>query len=405
MENNAPTKWTKLKWSMPWMTNYPFWRVREWFSRPREMTKQHLIFIIANHFEPAWGVSGNAGLKLQIKRVNAWSEKAKGIAESLKDSEGRSYRHTYFYPIEQYHSELLEILSEMQADDLGEVEIHLHHGVEKPDTAENLKRVLTDVRDTLAEKHKILSRMENVNHPVYAFVHGNSALANSAGGFYCGVNEEMQILAETGCYVDMTLPTAPDRTQVKMLNTIYECEHPFDKPVPHRSGNHLKVGKTQIKFPFIFTGPLVLNWTERSRGLVAPRLDDGVLAANQPLDIARFERWRKARIGIEGKEDWIFIKLYCHGFIEQDQDSMIGERALRFFSEVIEHGERSGKYQVHFATAREAANMVFAAVDGKDGSPGEYSNYLVKSIMQSVNKTVAKASFLFAFGNILNVLI
>ena len=39
---------------------------------------------------------------------------------------------------------------------------------------------------------------------MYAFVHGNFALANSAGGRYCGVDEEMQILAETGCYADMT---------------------------------------------------------------------------------------------------------------------------------------------------------------------------------------------------------
>ena len=48
----------------------------------------------------------------------------------------------------------------MQAEGLGEVEIHLHHGVEKPDTAENLRKVLIEFRDCLAEEHKCLSRFD-----------------------------------------------------------------------------------------------------------------------------------------------------------------------------------------------------------------------------------------------------
>jgi hypothetical protein len=31
-------------------------------------------------------------------------------------------------------------MAAMQAEGLGDVEIHLHHGVEKPDTAENLAK-------------------------------------------------------------------------------------------------------------------------------------------------------------------------------------------------------------------------------------------------------------------------
>lgn len=402
MEKKYPTKWTKLKWSLPWLSRYPFWRAREWSRRPREEKTQHLVFIVANHFEPAWEENGAADLKTQIEKVNKWREKAKVIAANLKDSDGRPFRHTYFYPIEQYQKHLLDILAEMQSDDLGEVEIHLHHGVGKPDTAHNLKSLLVEMRDTFAEEHKLLSQMESCKHPVYAFVHGNLALANSAGGNYCGVDSEMKILAETGCYVDMTLPSAPDRTQVPMLNAIYECDNSFNEAMPHRSGTNLKAEQGQVRFPFIFTGPLVFNWTETVRGMFAPRLDDGALTASQPLDVARLERWRNARIGIEGKEDWIFIKLYCHGFFEQDQDSMIGERALNFFSEVVERGEQSGEYKVHFATAREASNMVMAAVDGKDGSPGQHRDYLFKSIMnRAANKLTMKMSVFAGFTHLI----
>jgi hypothetical protein len=36
---------------------------------------------------------------------------------------------------------------------------------------------------------------------------------------------------------------------------------------------------------------------------------------------------------------------------------------------------------VCFASAREAANMVFAAVDGKKRTPGEFRDYRLKAIM------------------------
>lgn len=396
---NYPTIFTKLKWSLPWLSRYPLWRLRKWINRSSN-EKRHLIFVVANHFEPAWSENGLADLKTQVDRLKNWRKKAKAISQRLKGHAGNPFRHTYFYPIEQYNPHVLDMISEMQSENLGDVEIHLHHGVDNPDTRENLKRTLVEMRDTFAEKHKLLSRMKGVEHPVYAFVHGNCALANSAGGQYCGVDSEMQILAETGCYVDMTLPTAPDITQVPMLNSIYECDNPLDEAVPHRSGTNLTTAQEQVRFPLIFTGPLVFNWTENVRGLIAPRLDDGCLTANQSLDLARLERWRNADIGIEGKEDWTFIKLYCHGFFEQDQDSMIGERALRFFSDVIEQGERSGEYKVYFATAREATNMVLAAVDGKDGSPGKYKDYLLKSIMSGANEIITHTSVLAMFTNI-----
>src|SRR6185503_14570059 len=75
----------------------------------------------------------------------------------------------------------------LQADGYGEVEIHLHHGVEQPDTAENTRRQLETFRDVLAEEHKCLARSVSPldSQPKYGFVHGNWALANSAGGRFC----------------------------------------------------------------------------------------------------------------------------------------------------------------------------------------------------------------------------
>ena len=376
---------TKFKWNMPWLVRYPFERAGNLFGKTL-FEKKHIIFTIANHFEPAWSPNGLLGIDDQRRNLDEYHKLARKTGEAVIDADGTKFRHTNFYPAEQYDRGLLDQMAEMQAEGLGEVEIHLHHGVEKPDTPENLRKKLVEFRDILADDHKCLSRLDGKGIPQYAFVHGNLALANSCGGRFCGVDEEMQILAETGCYVDMTLPSAPNQSQVAVINKIYECERPLHEPVPHRSGKSVEVNGNSPQLPLIFTGPLIFNWTRRIKGIPVPRIDDGALVANQPKDLARFNRWRNANITVKGRSDWVFIKLYCHGFFDFDQSACIGEDAKRFFGNVIDHGERSDEYKVHFASAREATNMVFAAIEGEKGDPNQYRDYRLKAIMDVEKK-------------------
>jgi len=125
--------------------------------------------------------------------------------------------------------------------------------------------------------------------------------------------------------------------------------------------------------------------------LPIPRIDDGALTANQPLDTSRFNRWRSANVTVAGKSDWVFVKLYCHGFFDADQSACIGDDAKKFFGKIVEESERSGTYKVHFATAREAFNITAAAIDGKRGEPGKYRDYRLRSIMKSEGLHTASA--------------
>ena len=383
--SDKPGMIKKLAWSLPWLARYPFWRAREMVRRGTEAIhgSVHLIFVVANHFEPGWDATGRVlDWNTQLTKLDRWCELARAIGQSVRDADGTLFRHTNFYPAEQYHPRLLQRLADLQAEGLGEVEVHLHHGVEKPDNAENLKRVLTEFRDVLAEEHKCLSRFAEDAMPRYAFVHGNLALANSAGNRYCGVDSEMRILADTGCYADMTLPSAPDQSQVARINAIYQCGNSLDEARSHRSGPNLKVRDGDPQLPIIFTGPLVFNWQRRVHGLPVPRIDDGALTTSQGNDIARLDRWKSARIHVEGRPEWIFIKLYCHGFFDFDQTAAIGDGIHRFWDQAIEFGERTNAYKVHFASAREAFNMVVAATDGCEGEPGNYRDYRLRQIMQ-----------------------
>lgn len=381
MMTAEPTFVTKLQWNLPWLVRYPLNRAKS-FLEQTAFEGKHIIFTIANHFEPAWSAGGPLDHKAQMARLKAYQKLARETGEAVRDTDGTKFRHTNFYPAEQYDPEILDIMAEMQADGLGEVEVHLHHGVERPDTEENLRKVLVEFRDTLAERHKCLSVMNGYESPMYAFVHGNLALANSCGGRNCGVDSEMQILRETGCYADMTLPSAPEQSQVAVMNQIYECALPIDEAAPHRRGIRVAAGGKSPQLPLIFTGPLVFNWTRTIKGLPIPRIDDGALTANQTMDGARFRRWKNANITVVGRSEWIFVKLYCHGFFTHDQSACIGDEARRFFGELSNESAKSGEYKIHFATAREAFNIATAAIDGFSGDPNKFRDHLLQPIMR-----------------------
>lgn len=371
----------KLTWNLPWLVRYPFERAGS-FAHRTAFEKKHVIIMIANHFEPAWSAAGPLGIDDQLRRLDEWYLLARKAGETVRDADGTKFRHTNFYPAEQYDRRILDKMAEIQSEGLGETEVHLHHGVDAPDTSENLRRVFAEFRDCLADEHRLLSRLDGKGMPRWAFVHGNLALANSCGGRFCGVNDEMAILEETGCYADFTLPSAPDQSQVAVINRIYECGFPHVEKIPHRRGRPVEITQPGIRFPVIFQGPLVFNWTRTIKGIPVPRIEDGALVANQPSDLARFNRWKNANVTVRGKSDWIFVKLYCHGFFDHDQSACIGDDARRFFSSIIDHGATTGDYKVWFASARESMNMVLAAVDGANGEPGDYRDYRFRSIMR-----------------------
>jgi hypothetical protein len=340
----------------------------------------HLILALADHFEPAY-VPGNGRARAphdeQQRRVEFWCHEYPKFSDPWRDHEGRPLVHTYFYPAEQYDSNQIERLADLCRSGWGEIEIHLHHGIDTPDSADNTRRVLTEFRDILAYKHSCLSYQQGSTIPRYVFVHGNFALANSAGGRACGVDSEMQVLAETGCYADMTLPTsALHPAQTAKINSLYECGLPFEVRAPHRKGRDLQSGRPPGIFPLIVQGPLVLDFAAGKR-LRPFGIDNGALTGFRPPSLDRLKLWKQAAISVRGRPDWLFIKLHCHGMDLSQQASVLGDPMRRFLSELV-GGARERNEVLHFVSAREMVNIICAACDGREGNPGDYRDYRFK---------------------------
>jgi len=368
----------KARRSMRWLPSYFWQRV----ARRAHAGRTHLIIALADHFEPAivpHDGSARAPYREQERRVEYWCSEYPKAADRWRDGDGCPFKHTYFYPAEQYEAGLLDWLASHAAAGWGEIEVHLHHGMQAPDTEENTRLQLQEFRDRLASRHGSLCYLDGGGSPRYAFVHGNFALANSSGGRNCGVDSEMQILADTGCYADFTFPPGLyHRAHMAKINSLYECSLPLSRKGAHRDGRNLEIGRRPEVFPLMVEGPLMLSFA-RPNGSRLMAVENGSLTWNNPPMLSRLRLWKQAAIAVQGRPDWLFIKLQGHGMDPRDRDVMLGV-AMEHFLRALVEGASQRSEVLHFVSAREMVNIMLAACDGHDGNPGEYRDYRLKRV-------------------------
>src|SRR5204862_5174467 len=97
-------------------------------------------------------------------RVGRWGEQSPRQFGDFRDSDGRTPRHTFFYPMEEYEPEHLDALAGLCRAGFGEVEIHLHHN---DDTADSLRAQLLTFKQLLGVRHGLLSRRRDTAEVVY----------------------------------------------------------------------------------------------------------------------------------------------------------------------------------------------------------------------------------------------
>jgi hypothetical protein len=318
------------------------------------------VFVcVADHFEPAWGGASPAR---QRARVEEWVRRYPELARRHADATGRPPQHTFFYPEEEYLPEHLDRLAELCRDGFGDVEVHLHHD---GDTAQGLREKLTRFKTVLRERHGLLHLNDRTGEVEYGFVHGNWALDNARpDGRWCGVNDELTVLRQTGCYADFTLPSAPSDTQTSTINSIYYASDDPARPKSHDTGVPVEVGRPPSGDLLIIQGPLTLNWRSRKWGLL-PRIENGELSREAPPTPQRAGLWVRQHIQVRGKPEWVFVKLHTHGAQEQNFEVLLGEPMDRLLSHLEARYNDGVRYRLYYVTARELYLLVKAAETGR----------------------------------------
>jgi hypothetical protein len=329
----------------------------------------HVMFCFVDHFEPAWG---KVDLATQRARVDRWCRDYRKLASAHRDADGRPPQHTFFYPEEEYLEEHLHKLAMLCGEGFGEIEIHLHHDNDTPD---NFRATIDRFNKLLHERHNALPRDPRTGQLRFGFIHGNWCLDNSrADGRWCGINNELILLRELGCYADFTLPSAPSDTQTRMINAIYYATDDPLRPKSHNTGEPVRVGGKPSGDLMIVQGPLGLNWRDRRFGII-PRIESADVRRACPPSPERVDAWVKTGVHVEGRPEWIFIKIHTHGTQERDMDTLLGSAAHRMHEHLEQRYNDGERYVLHYVNAREVYNIIKAAEAGMTGNPHDYRDY------------------------------
>ena len=341
-----------------WLVSYLKGLLR---GQPKVEGPVHLMVMVVDHFE----------LNGHEDRLDAWQNTYPRMVDQFRDADGHKPQHTFFYALDLMHEHELEALQPLVEQGYGEFELHWHHA---HDTSETFVQKLEEVMP-IFHKYGYMKPVEPGKLACFAFIHGNWSLDNSRGAEFCGVDNEIQLLQQLGCYADFTFPALFQRAQPPYINSIhYAVDTGCAKS--YEQARESEVGRVATESEFmIFQGPLTINWLDW-RHKWHPNFEDGDLHAYATHgDACRIDAWVRQAIHVQGRPEWQFVKLFSHG--AQDHKSVAGPETTKMFAHFQDHYNDGEKYVLHYVTAREAYNIVKAAEDGHTGNPNNYRDYKI----------------------------
>jgi hypothetical protein len=298
-----------------------------------------------------------ASLETALGCVARWRDKWPRIADDApRDASGQRPQYSFFYPQEEYRRDLLDGIAEIVRLGVGDVEVHLHHENEQRDS---FIRKVTEFCRRLTDDHGLL-RQQN-GRTVFGFIHGNWALDNShPDGKACGLNGEIALLRDLGCYADFTMPSAPSATQGRVVNQVYWCtSNPDNRPKSFDRGIEATIGGGRRGDLLMITGPVGLRFGERR----LPRLETGEIAGYDPPTPSRVRRWFELAPTIG---DDLFLKLFTHGAQERNFEPLLNGGLDNLYRWLAEEGDRRD-IEIHWATAWQMYQAAEALIGGDKG--------------------------------------
>ena len=305
---------------------------------------RHLLFTVCDHYEPAFQ---SPPMPRALARVQRWVTDYPAMAARFGDADGRPPQHTFFVPGEEFRPEFFDALETLVRARLAEVELRLHHeSFAAPSLRAEIRRHLA----TYAGRGHLARGADG--RARYAFIR--------PGGKTGAVDAELPLLFETGCYADFSVPSA----QPKIVNQIYWPTGAV--------GQRARTGESFSDRILLMQGPLAFSLRE---GGAWPRLESGAISAADPPSAARLACWVRQNIHVEGRPDWVFVKLFTQGAPEEQAECLLGGGARALHGELTTRYNDGVRWKLHYVTAREAYNVAKAAMAGKRGDPNDYRDY------------------------------
>ena len=347
-------------------------RKRNSVERARFDGVTDILFCLVDHFEPQ---VGGAEPEIAKKRLNDWIVRYPQIADRHRDADGKPPTHSFFYPWDEYDAWELCELQKLCDAGYGEIEVHLHH---RDDTEESLRAKFLAALEAFSKAGALAKWRDG--RVAWGFIHGNWALDNSrkdSGRNYCGVDSEIRLLKELGCYADFTFPAWNQTAQPRLTNTIFYATDDPDLPKSHDAGTRIEAGVAESGDLLLVQGSLT-PYLEKGRGKPRIAVDDGDIASYRRYAPARMDRWVESGIHVKGRPDRVFIKLHSHGAADFNREAMLGSDLEALFSDIEARYNDGKRYRLHYVTAREMYNVAKATEANADCEIDEARDWLIR---------------------------
>lgn len=331
-----------------------------------------IFLCLVDHFEPS---VGQASREVARERMKQWRTVYPQIAARHRDADGRPPAHGFFYPWDEFDAWELEQIGEICRLGYGELDLHLHH---KDDTAETVRQKFREAVCTY-DAAGLLPHWKD-GKPAWGFIHGNWALDNSRhehGQNFCGVNNELEILRQEGCYADFTFPAWQHFAQPRQVNSLY---YAADTPQPksYDTGREIQAGKEASGDLMIVQGPLIPFLAPKPGGGKRLAVDDGDIAHYRRYAPARLDRWVDTALHVVGRPDRLFIKLHSHGAADENRAAMLDHDLDALFSDAEARYNDGTRFRLHYVSAREMFNVLKATEANADIPISEARDFLIR---------------------------
>ncbi len=106
-------------------------------------------------------------------------------------------------------------------------------------------------------------------------------------------------------------------------------------------------------------------------------IENSAITAKEPGTARRVATWVDQNIHVEGRPEWVFVKVHTHGAPDLQGASLLGDGGRTMHRALTGLYNDGTRWILHYVTAREMFNIAMAAMEGKTGNPAEYRDYLL----------------------------
>ena len=108
-----------------------------------------------------------------------------------------------------------------------------------------------------------------------------------------------------------------------------------------------------------------------------PQIENSDIRTSMPPTPERVDLWVQSDIHVQGRPEWIFVKVHTHGTQEEDMDTLLGAPFAAMCQHLQNKYNDGENYVLHYVSAREMYNIAKAAEAGESGNPNDFRDYII----------------------------